>query len=156
LTSRGVRSRPSSASQSSSDADPIGALGEPIDQRLGHPLELPVAVAVRRRPLHPERPGELALIGGPVDGVPPSRCRYRSRPSNAVQRPGDSPWPERYSSWFSANSRCSSLPADRQLGAVGHHPAASLLAFMAPATHPWCMLSSGNAFGLEWLGADLR
>jgi hypothetical protein len=46
-----------------------GALGEPADQILGHPLELAVAVAVRGRPLHPERPGQLALVGGPVDGV---------------------------------------------------------------------------------------
>ena len=49
--------------------DLAGALGEPADQRLGHPLELAVAVGVRRRPLHPERPDELALVGGPVDGV---------------------------------------------------------------------------------------
>ena len=38
-------------------------------QVLGQALELPVAVGVRRRPLHPECPDELALVGGPVDGV---------------------------------------------------------------------------------------
>ena len=49
--------------------DLAGALGEASDQRLRHPLQLAVAVGVRRRPLHPERPDELALVGGPVDGV---------------------------------------------------------------------------------------
>ena len=49
--------------------DLAGALGEAADQLLGHALELPVAVGVRRRPLHPECPDELALVGGPVDGV---------------------------------------------------------------------------------------
>ena len=49
--------------------DLIGALGEPADQCLGHALELAVAVAVRWCPLHPECPDELALVGGPVDGV---------------------------------------------------------------------------------------
>jgi hypothetical protein len=49
--------------------DLAGTLGEPPDQLLGHPLELAVAVAVRHRPLHPECPGELPLVGGPVDGV---------------------------------------------------------------------------------------
>jgi hypothetical protein len=49
--------------------DLAGALGEATDQILGHPLQLPVAVAVRRRPLHPKCPDELALVGGPVDGV---------------------------------------------------------------------------------------
>jgi hypothetical protein len=49
--------------------DLAGALGKAPDQRLGHPLELPVAVAVRRRPLHSQCPDELALVGGPVDGV---------------------------------------------------------------------------------------
>jgi len=50
-------------------ADPIGALGEPADQRLGQPLEFPVAVGVRGCPLHPQCPDEFALVGGPVDGV---------------------------------------------------------------------------------------
>jgi hypothetical protein len=49
--------------------DLASALGEPTDQRLGYPLELPVAVAVRSCPLHAERPDELPLIGGPIDGV---------------------------------------------------------------------------------------
>ena len=45
------------------------ALGEPADQRLGHALKLPVAMSIRGRPLHPECPDELALVGGSVDGV---------------------------------------------------------------------------------------
>jgi hypothetical protein len=49
--------------------DLTGALGEDMHQVLGHSLELAVAVGVRRRPLHPECPGQLALVGGPVDGV---------------------------------------------------------------------------------------
>jgi hypothetical protein len=49
--------------------DLAGPLGEAPDQRLGHPLELPVAVSVRRRPLHPQCPGQLALVDGPADGV---------------------------------------------------------------------------------------
>jgi hypothetical protein len=49
--------------------DLISALGEAPDQRLGHPLELPVAVVVRWRPLHPKCPDKLALVGGPIDGV---------------------------------------------------------------------------------------
>jgi hypothetical protein len=44
-------------------------LGKAADQRLGHPLELAIAIGVRRRLLHPEGPDELALVGGPVDGV---------------------------------------------------------------------------------------
>jgi hypothetical protein len=47
----------------------VAALGETPHQLVGHPWELPVAVPVGRRPLHPQRPGELALVGGPVDGV---------------------------------------------------------------------------------------
>jgi hypothetical protein len=31
------------------------------------------------------------------------------------------------------------LPAHRELGDVGHHPAASLPPPLAPATHPWCI-----------------
>src|SRR4029450_2009299 len=46
-----------------------GALGEAANQLLGDPLELAVAVAVRRRPLHPQCPGQLPFVGGPVDGV---------------------------------------------------------------------------------------
>jgi hypothetical protein len=34
------------------------------------------------------------------------------------------------------------LPAYRELGDVGHHPAASLLPSLAPATHPGALLSS--------------
>ena len=49
--------------------DLTGARGEAANQRLGHPLELPVPVAVRARPLHPEGPGQFSLVGGPVDGV---------------------------------------------------------------------------------------
>jgi hypothetical protein len=49
--------------------DLAGALREPPHQVLGHPPELAVAVAVRPRPLHPECPDKLALVGGPVDGV---------------------------------------------------------------------------------------
>jgi hypothetical protein len=49
--------------------DLVGALGEAPHQLLGHPLELAVAVDVRRRPLHPERPGKLTLVAGPIDGV---------------------------------------------------------------------------------------
>jgi hypothetical protein len=49
--------------------DPVSPLGKAPDQRLRHPLELAVAMSVRGRPLHPKRPGQLALVGGPVDGV---------------------------------------------------------------------------------------
>ena len=49
--------------------DLAGALGEPPHQYLGHPLELPVPVSARGGPLHPQCPDELALVGGPVDGV---------------------------------------------------------------------------------------
>ena len=49
--------------------DLVGALGEQPDQVLGHALQLPVAVPVGHRPLHPQRPTELALVGGPVDGI---------------------------------------------------------------------------------------
>jgi site-specific DNA recombinase len=74
-----------------------GALGEAADQRLGHPLELPVAMAVRGRPLHSEGPGQLVLVGGPVDGV-------RGQPM-PIQIP--------------AVQRC--LASVRTLDAVGHH-----------------------------------
>jgi hypothetical protein len=69
LTSRGVRSRPSTTSRSSSASIWSVRLENPPDQVLGHPGQLPVAVAVRRRPLHPQCPDEFALVGGPVDGV---------------------------------------------------------------------------------------
>jgi hypothetical protein len=49
--------------------DLTGALGEPLDEFLGHAPKFAVAVAVGGRPLHPKRPGELPLVGGPVDGV---------------------------------------------------------------------------------------
>ena len=49
--------------------DLAAALGEAADQVLGHPLELPVAVGVRGRPLHPQCPDEHALVGGPVDSI---------------------------------------------------------------------------------------
>jgi hypothetical protein len=49
--------------------DLVGALGEAADQLLGYPLELPVAIGVRWRPFDSKRPGQLALVGGPVDGV---------------------------------------------------------------------------------------
>jgi hypothetical protein len=38
-------------------------------QLLGHPLQLPVAVTVRCRPFDPQCPGELVLVGRPVDRV---------------------------------------------------------------------------------------
>ena len=44
-------------------------------------------MGVRRCPLDPERPGQLALIGGPVGRIRARRWRYRSRPSKAVQCP---------------------------------------------------------------------
>jgi hypothetical protein len=49
--------------------DLAGALGEAVHQVLGHALEFAVAVAVSCCPLHPKCPDELALVGGPVDGV---------------------------------------------------------------------------------------
>jgi hypothetical protein len=49
--------------------DLADALGEGPDQILGHALELAVAMGVRGRPLHPQCPDELALVGGPVDGI---------------------------------------------------------------------------------------
>jgi hypothetical protein len=49
--------------------DLAGALGEAADQLLSYPLELAVAVSVRRCPLDPECPDEFPLVGGPVDGV---------------------------------------------------------------------------------------
>jgi hypothetical protein len=74
--------------------DLAGPLGESTDQRLGYPLELAVAVAVRGCPLHPQCPDELPLVGGPVDGVGgqpmpiqvPSvhGCPAAVRPPNAV------------------------------------------------------------------------
>jgi hypothetical protein len=45
------------------------SLGEGSQKLLGQDLELPVAMDVRWRPLRPKRYGQLALIGGPVDGV---------------------------------------------------------------------------------------
>jgi hypothetical protein len=35
------------------------------------------------------------------------------------------------------------LPPHRELGDVGHHPAASLPPALAPATHPWCIALLG-------------
>jgi hypothetical protein len=49
--------------------DLVGPLGEGPQQLTGHALEFAVAVAVGRRPLHPKDPDQLALVGGPVDGV---------------------------------------------------------------------------------------
>jgi hypothetical protein len=49
--------------------DLVGALREAANQLLGHSGQLAVAVAVRCRPFHPECPGQLALVGGSVDGV---------------------------------------------------------------------------------------
>jgi hypothetical protein len=49
--------------------DLAGALREPPHQRLGYTGQLAVAMAVRWRPFRPECPSELALVGGPVDGV---------------------------------------------------------------------------------------
>jgi hypothetical protein len=46
-----------------------GTLGEQPQQLLGQALELPVAVGVRSCPLNPECPGQLPLVGGPVDRV---------------------------------------------------------------------------------------
>jgi hypothetical protein len=70
LTSRGVRSRPEASSRSTSRSIwSVRSLGEAPDQRLGHPSQLAVAVAIRWCPLHSEYPDELALVGGPVDGV---------------------------------------------------------------------------------------
>jgi len=51
------------------EVDLAGALGEPPHQLIGYALELAVAVAVGGRPLHPERPDELTLVGRPIDGV---------------------------------------------------------------------------------------
>jgi hypothetical protein len=74
--------------------DLAGALGEQPDQLLGHATELPVAMGVRRRPLHAQRPDKLVLVGGAVDGVrsqavavqvPTVQCRPASvRPLDAV------------------------------------------------------------------------
>jgi hypothetical protein len=41
------------------------------------------------------------------------------------------------------------LPPHRQLGDVGHHPAASLPPSLAPATHPWCIALLGKWFGMR-------
>jgi hypothetical protein len=49
--------------------DLASALGKAPDQRLGYALELAVAMGFRGCPLHPECPGQLALIRGPVDDV---------------------------------------------------------------------------------------
>ena len=77
--------------------DLVGAFGEQPDEFLGQALELPVAVLVGRRPLDPERPGQLALVGGPVDCV---RSQPMSVQVATVQR----------------------RPASvRTLDAVGHH-----------------------------------
>jgi len=46
-----------------------GTLGEQPHEVLGQALELPVPIGVRWRPLDPERPGQLPLVAGPVDGV---------------------------------------------------------------------------------------
>src|SRR5829696_6780220 len=51
--------------------DLICPLGEGPQQLLGHALEFAVPMGVRSCPLDPERPGQLPLIDGPVDGV---RC----------------------------------------------------------------------------------
>jgi hypothetical protein len=74
--------------------DLAGALGEAADQRLGHPLELAVAVSIRWCPLHPQCPDELALVGGPVNSVRSQpmpiqvasvqRCPAAVRPLDAV------------------------------------------------------------------------
>jgi hypothetical protein len=77
--------------------DLAGALGEPPDKVLGQALEFPVAMGVRHCPLDPERPDELTLVSGPVNGV-----RGQPMPVDiaAVQR-----WPA----------------AVRPLDPVGHH-----------------------------------
>jgi hypothetical protein len=47
----------------------VRSLGEAPQQLPGQALELPVPIGVRWRPLDPERPGQLPLVAGPVDGV---------------------------------------------------------------------------------------
>src|SRR6266540_7088428 len=39
------------------------------------------------------------------------------------------------------------LPPHRELGDVGHHPAASTPPSLAPATHPWCIALLGRLTG---------
>jgi hypothetical protein len=41
------------------------------------------------------------------------------------------------------------LPPHRELGDVGHHPAAPLPPALVPATHPWCIALLGKWFGLR-------
>jgi hypothetical protein len=41
------------------------------------------------------------------------------------------------------------LPAYRQLGDVGHHPAAPLPLASARVTHPWCIALLGKDCGSE-------
>ena len=49
--------------------DLVGTLGEQPHQVVRDAGQLAVAVAVRWRPLHPERPDKLALVAGPIDRV---------------------------------------------------------------------------------------
>ena len=79
LTSRGVRSRPSAASRSTSSVDLVGALGEQPDQLLGQALELPVAVASAG--VH-STPSVRTARAGRWPG------RWRPRPADADTGPG--------------------------------------------------------------------
>jgi hypothetical protein len=104
--------------------DLTGALGEQPDQRLGHPGQLAVAVAVRWCPLHPQCPDEFALVGGPVDGV-----RSQAMP---VQVPAVQGRPPSVRSLDAVGGdqmgvrqrvtlpRCAVVKADRQQPSSGH------------------------------------
>jgi hypothetical protein len=66
------------------------------------------------------------------------------------QRPGDSPWPDRYCWWSVASSRVGGLPTHRQLGDVGHHPRRSPpRRRWRQRTHPWCVALFGKWFGVR-------
>jgi hypothetical protein len=105
LTSRGVRSRPRGLQPLHLQVNPVRSLGVQPDQVLGQALQLPVPVGVRCCPLDPERPGQLALVAGPIDGIGGQPMPIQVRPSNAVQRPSG-PWtPLATTRWGAAAGR---------------------------------------------------
>jgi hypothetical protein len=152
LTSRGVRSRPSSTSRSSSASiwEDRHTLGRPQDDVEGGDgvaamgsaeelagcrvpaLEHRLEPAPRCFALQPEAAGAGA--------IPPS---WTLAVAGQVR--------------FVVGGQLAGvilLPPHRQLRDVGHHPAPASSPSSAPATHPWCIALLGKWFGVRVRGAS--
>ena len=146
------------------DTSVMGGQHRPAGRRVAQAIE--DRHALGRAQHHVERGHRVAAVGAAqqLAGVgmaalehPPgtragdaSPCSPELVAPAPYHRPGDSPWPDRYC--FVVGGQLAGvvlLPPHRELGDVGHHPAAPSSPSLAPATHPWCIALLGKDCGLE-------